>query len=141
MPTLERAIAIAAACHAGQLDKGGHPYILHPLRLMLRLEDPTERIVAVLHDVVEDGDEDSFSQLHRDGFTSEVCDAVRALTRASGETYEDYISRAGANPIARRVKLEYLHDNLDCYSLYTDRSGLPAARCIQKFVHQGYGYI
>ena len=54
MSTLERAIAIAATAHAGQKDKGGHPYILHPLRVMLALQKEDERIVAVLHDVVED---------------------------------------------------------------------------------------
>jgi len=54
MSTLERAIAIAAEGHAGQLDKAGAPYVLHPLRLMLAVKTLDERIVAVLHDVVED---------------------------------------------------------------------------------------
>jgi hypothetical protein len=54
MSTLEHAIALAACAHAGQVDKAGQPYILHPLRVMLRLSGADERIVAVLHDVVED---------------------------------------------------------------------------------------
>ena len=54
MSTLERAIQIAALAHAGQFDKAGQPYILHPLRVMFRMEEEHERIAAVLHDVVED---------------------------------------------------------------------------------------
>ena len=66
--TLERAIAIAAAAHAGQLDKGGAPYILHPLKVMLRMTSLEERIVAVLHDVVEDCGL-SLDDLRKEGFS------------------------------------------------------------------------
>ena len=111
--TLERAIAIAAEAHADQVDKGGHPYILHPLRVMMAVEDPTDRIVAVLHDVVEDGDEWTFSRLAEAGFSVEVLEAVNALTRQPGETYAAFIQRLSTNPIARRVKLADLADNMD----------------------------
>ncbi|MDO8075149.1 hypothetical protein O3299_26745 [Janthinobacterium sp. SUN176] len=68
--TLERAIEIAAATHAGQTDKGGAPYILHPLRVMLRVAPGAQQIVAVLHDVVEDSDgKITFDDLAREGFS------------------------------------------------------------------------
>jgi (p)ppGpp synthase/HD superfamily hydrolase len=109
---LERAIAIAAEAHAGQVDKGGAPYILHPLRVMLSLSGPDERIVAVLHDVVEDSDW-TFERLRAAGFSSAVIKALRALTKIDGETYEAFIERAKANAIARRVKLADIADNSD----------------------------
>jgi len=113
MATLDRAIAIAADAHAYLVDKGGQPYILHPLRLVLALNDPTDRIVAALHDVVEDCADWPFARLADEGFSVEVLEAVNALTRKDGESYDDFIARAGANPIARRVKLADLDDNMD----------------------------
>ncbi len=112
MSTIERAIAIAAEAHAGQRDKAGQPYILHCLRVMLRLESETERIAAVLHDLFEDTDWQR-EDLHREGFPSQVVDAIVALTRLEGESYEAFVRRAGSNPIARRVKLADLEDNMD----------------------------
>ena len=112
--TLERAIEIAAATHAGQTDKGGAPYILHPLRVMLRVAPGTQQIVAVLHDVVEDSDgKVSFDDLAREGFSQEVIDGVRAVTRIEGESYEDFISRAALNPVGKAVKLADLAENSD----------------------------
>jgi hypothetical protein len=112
MSTLERAVAIAAEAHAGQLDKAGAPYILHPLRLMLEMETAEERIAAVLHDVVEDTDW-TLKRLRGEGFSPAVVEAVDALTRRDGETYEAFVLRAGRNPIGRRVKLADLRDNCD----------------------------
>ena len=109
---LERAIAIAAEAHAGQVDKGGAPYILHPLRVMLAMSEPDERIVAMLHDVVEDSDW-TFEALREAGFSATVVKALRALTKVEGETYEASIQRAKANAIARRVKLADIADNSD----------------------------
>ena len=113
MATLERAIAIAAEAHAGQRDKAGAPYILHPLRVMLRLGDPVDRIVAVLHDVVEDAPAWPLERLRAEGFSEEVLEAVERLTKRPGEDYEESIERAGAHPIARRVKVADLEDNMD----------------------------
>jgi len=107
---LERAIAIAAEAHAGQTDKGGAPYILHPLRVMLSLATQDERIAAVLHDVVEDSDW-TFEALSAEGFGDAVVGALRCLTKQEGEPYEAFIARARANPIARRVKLADIADN------------------------------
>ncbi len=109
---LGRAIAIAAKAHLGQHDKAGAPYILHPLRLMFRLPDPTARIVAVLHDVVEDSDT-TLDDLRRQGFSDEAVTAVDALSRRDDETYDEFIERIAPNPLAVRVKIEDLRDNLD----------------------------
>jgi (p)ppGpp synthase/HD superfamily hydrolase len=110
--TLERAIAIAATAHAGQVDKGGAPYILHPLKVMLRMTTLEERIVAVLHDVVEDC-EISLDDLRKEGFSEEVLSAIESVTKAPGESYEDFVERAAQNPIGRVVKLADLEENSD----------------------------
>ncbi|RIJ12807.1 HD domain-containing protein [Pseudomonas sp. 91RF] len=110
--TLERAIAIAATAHAGQLDKGGAPYILHPLKVMLRMSSLEERIVAVLHDVVEDCGI-SLDDLRKEGFSEEVLSAIESVTKVPGESYEDFVERAAQNPIGRVVKLADLEENSD----------------------------
>ena len=110
--TLERAIAIAATAHAGQVDKGGAPYILHPLKVMLRMNTLEERIVAVLHDVVEDCDI-SLDDLRKEGFSEEVLTAIQSVTKVPGESYEDFVERAAQNPIGRVVKLADLEENSD----------------------------
>ena len=110
--TLERAIAIAATAHAGQADKGGAPYILHPLKVMLRMHTLEERIVAVLHDVVEDCGV-SLDDLRKEGFSEEVLTAIESVTKAPGESYEDFVERAAQNPIGRVVKLADLEENSD----------------------------
>ncbi|MFD0725608.1 HD domain-containing protein [Lysobacter brunescens] len=112
MSTLERAIELAARAHAGQRDKGGHPYILHPLRVMQAVSGEAERIAAVLHDIVEDT-AITFDDLLVEGFSIEVVDAVRALTKFDGETREQAARRIVRNPIARAVKLADIADNMD----------------------------
>ena len=109
---MEDAIALAARAHRGQVDKSGEPYILHSLRVMLKQQSEAARIVAVLHDVVEDTAV-TISDLRSAGYDDEVCDAVDSVTRRPDETYEAMISRVAANPIARRVKLADLEDNMD----------------------------
>lgn len=110
--TLERAIEIAARTHAGQVDKGGAPYILHPLRVMLRVAPGPQQIVAVLHDVVEDSDI-SFEDLEREGFSAEVINGLRAVTKVEGESYEDFVARAALDPVGKAVKLADLMENSD----------------------------
>jgi (p)ppGpp synthase/HD superfamily hydrolase len=112
MSGLEKAIAVAAAAHAGQVDKAGEPYILHPIRVMLRLHGDDARIAGVLHDVVEDT-EWTLDGLSEAGFSDVVVDAVESVTRREHETYEAFIARASKNPIGRRVKIADLEDNLD----------------------------
>jgi (p)ppGpp synthase/HD superfamily hydrolase len=122
---LEKAIEIAVSAHKGQVDKAGQPYILHPLRLMFQMDTEAERIVAVLHDVVEDAAQDwNFQLLEKAGFDDEIIDALRLLTRDDSKTrYIDYVKRVRENPIARKVKLADLQDNMDLRRLseFTDK--------------------
>jgi len=112
MATLIRAIEIAAKAHAEQVDKAGEPYILHPLRLMLRMATEAERITAVLHDVVEDSGF-TLDDLIAEGFAREIVHAVDALSKREGEDYMQFVRRASEDPIARRVKRADLEDNLN----------------------------
>jgi (p)ppGpp synthase/HD superfamily hydrolase len=111
--TLERAISIAAEAHAGQVDKAGAPYVLHPLRMMLRMSSSDERIVAVLHDVCEDCPGWTFERLREEGFSDDIVEALGSVTKRDGEDYEAFVRRAAANSIGRSVKLADLHDNCD----------------------------
>ena len=112
MSTLEHAIALAAKAHEGQKDKAGEPYILHPLRMMLKLNTREERIAAVLHDIVEDCGW-SLDRIRAEGFSERVIGAVEAVTKRPGEDYDDFVMRAAAHPIGRSVKLADLEDNSD----------------------------
>ena len=110
---LERAIEISVEAHKGQLDKGGSPYILHPLRVMGNVDGESEKIVAVLHDVVEDSNW-TFEALLAEGFSNEVIEALKSVTKNSdNEDYDSFIQRAMQNPIGRKVKIADLRDNLD----------------------------
>ena len=99
MSNLEKAIAIAMDAHAGQLDKAGQPYILHPLRLMFRFEIEVEQIVAVMHDVVEDS-EVTLGDLRGSLFSEQIVEAIDCLTKREGEAYEDFITRVLSNDLA-----------------------------------------
>ena len=110
MATLEIAIRIAADAHAGQTDKEGLPYILHPLRVMHLVSRPETRIVAVLHDVVEDTSV-TLEDLRAANLSEEILAAVACVTHAKRESYADYVIRCKANAIAREVKLADLTDN------------------------------
>lgn len=116
--SLERAIAIAAEAHAGTLDKAYQPYILHPLRVMLAQRDATARIVAVLHDVVEDTAW-TLERLRTEGFSEAVLAGVDAVTKREGETYRDFVARAARDPAGRVVKRADILDNLDLTRIAT----------------------
>jgi len=109
---LDKAIHIAAKAHEGQRDKAGQPYILHPLRVMFSMRNETERICAVLHDVIEDSDI-SLEYLKEVGFSEEILVALEALTKCANESYDDFIDRVVKNKIASKVKLADLTDNMD----------------------------
>ncbi len=115
MKSLEKAIEIAVKAHAGQTDKAGAPYVLHPLRMMLRMHSETDMMAAVLHDVVEDGPGWTFESLASEGIPAPVIEAVTFLTKRPEEKgdYERFIRRAAAHPVASRVKLADLEDNMD----------------------------
>jgi (p)ppGpp synthase/HD superfamily hydrolase len=112
--------------------KGAGCAILHPLRLMCRMETDTERIVAILHDVIEDA-AITEEELRGHGFGSEVLEALACVTKREGESYEDFVKRSATNPIARRVKLADLEDNMDTrrLSAVTEKD----AKRITKYIH------
>ncbi len=112
MSTPERALQIAVRAHAGQQDKSGAAYIFHPLRVMSRCRSDEARIVALLHDVVEDTSV-TFAELEGDGFSEAVLNALRLVTHREEVPYEDYVRAIAANPLAREVKLADLEDNCD----------------------------
>lgn len=112
MSALEKAVIIATRAHRGQQDKAGQPYVLHPLRIMVKLDTETEKIVGVLHDVVEDTPV-SFNYLIQEGFSQEIISALRLLTHEGDVVYMDYIKEIAENPIALKVKLLDLQDNMD----------------------------
>lgn len=115
---IERAIAIAEQQHAGQVDKAGRPYIEHPLRVMKAMSNDAERIVAILHDVIEDTDL-TLNDLAAEGFPDYILEALDSVTRRDGETYDDFVARAAKNPIGRRVKYADLQDNANLARIAT----------------------
>ena len=113
MSTLERAIEIATEAHRGQRDKAGEEYINHSLRVMAAGKTTDEKIVGVLHDVVEDTDW-TFDKLRAEGFSQHIIEALKCVTKLSeSEPYDRYIARVKTNPLAIRVKLNDLTDNMD----------------------------
>lgn len=109
---LEKAILIAVKAHQGQVDKGGNPYILHPLRVMFSMKNENEKICAVLHDVIEDTNV-TLDHLKNEGFSEEVLIALKALTKHKNESYDKFIDRIINNPLACYVKLADLNDNMN----------------------------
>lgn len=116
MPTLERALQIAVNAHDGQKDRNGEAYIFHPLRVMARCHTVPGRMLALLHDVVEDTSV-TFEELAAEGFPAEVLATLRLLTHEDGTSYEDYITRIMTDPVAVEVKLADLEDNSDIHRL------------------------
>jgi (p)ppGpp synthase/HD superfamily hydrolase len=124
---LEKAIKIALEAHTGQVDKAGNPYILHPLRVMLSLDKEEERIVGVLHDVVEDCEGWTWEGLEGEGCSEEIIQALKSVSKTPEEEaeyqrlpagekldhYLQFIKRAKVNKIGREVKAADIKDNLD----------------------------
>ncbi|PZT57388.1 HD domain-containing protein [Paenibacillus silvae] len=109
---LSKAIAIAANLHSSQLDKGGNPYILHPLRVMMKMNDCTSMVVAVLHDVLEDTIF-SIHDVKESGFSPIVIEALQSVSRKKDESYMEFIRRCKENEIGRKVKIADIEDNMD----------------------------
>ena len=113
MSTLPRAIEIATEAHKGQFDKAGNEYIGHPLRVMEMGRTEEEKIVGVLHDLVEDTDW-TFEMLEAEGFAPEIIAALKCVTKLSeNENYDAFIERVRKNPLATAVKINDLTDNMD----------------------------
>lgn len=109
---IDAALSLAVKAHTGQIDKAGQPYIFHPLRLMSKFTNENEQVVAVLHDVIEDS-EKTLKDLSEIGFSNEVIDAIECLTKKTDEDYADFITRVSLNPLAKKIKIEDIKDNLD----------------------------
>ena len=109
---LEKALAIATKAHAGQTDKAGAAYIFHPIRVSCRCFTDEEKIVALLHDTIEDTNVTA-DYLLSEGFPRNIVDSILSVTRNENESYEDFIKRCHLNPIGRQVKLHDLEDNMD----------------------------
>lgn len=115
MSMLARAAEIAREVHLHQLDKGGAPYIGHPLRVAGACTSDDAKIVALLHDVVEDGASQgwSFDRLRTEGFGEVIIAALESVTKRHGEDYAAFVLRAKANILGREVKLADIADNMD----------------------------
>jgi len=106
------AVQLASRVHAEQVDKGGHPYILHPMRVATSCRTLEATVAALLHDVLEDTPT-SAEDLLEMGFWPEIVEAVQALTKREGEDYFDFVLRAKQNRIAREVKAQDIRDNMN----------------------------
>lgn len=113
MQLLTKAISIALKEHAGQVDKAGMPYAGHIMRVMQAGRTTDEKIVGVLHDLVEDTDW-TFDMLLAEGFPIHIVEALRCVTKLSDdESYDEFIQRVKSNPLAVAVKINDLTDNMD----------------------------
>lgn len=108
----DRALQIAIQAHREQKDKSGREYIMHPIRVAERCKDPRAKIVALLHDTIEDTGVTA-EYLHSEGFPDELVNGVLSVTKQDGETYDDFVRRAAENAIGREVKIADLEDNID----------------------------
>jgi (p)ppGpp synthase/HD superfamily hydrolase len=127
MDDIEDALTMAVEAHRGQKDRGGASYILHPLRVMAQMATDQERIVALLHDAVEDSPV-TLAEIEA-RFGGRISAAVDAVTKRERENYDTYLARVKADEIARNVKLADLKDNSDLSRLgrepeYADRQRL-----------------
>jgi len=112
MSTLKRAYQLAVKYHEGQVDKLGKPYVEHPIRVMKQCGNEDEKIVALLHDIVEDTPV-TFADLRQEGFDKHIIKAIDCITHREGESYHEYLNRVKSNPIATWVKRYDLQDNMD----------------------------
>ncbi len=109
---LKKALEIAKRAHAGQKDKGGHPYIEHPVTVARMVRGRQAKIVALLHDVCEDS-EITLEDLKKAGFSRRIVAAVDAVTKRQGERYRHYLMRVKNNRLATRVKIADATHNSD----------------------------
>ena len=112
------ALELAVEKHKNQTDKAGNPYILHPLHVMENVNSKEGKIVAILHDIIEDTDITE-NYLLKIGLSKRIVDAVVALTRSEDMDYQEYIKNLSSNPLAKEVKLADLEHNMDLKRLPT----------------------
>ena len=115
---LQFALELAIQKHKNQKDKSGKPYILHPIHVMETVKSDDAKIVAVLHDIIEDTDVTEEDLLNA-GLSKHIVDAIVILTRSRDEDYMDYVKNLSSNPLAKEVKLADLQHNMDLRRLST----------------------
>jgi (p)ppGpp synthase/HD superfamily hydrolase len=118
MDIIEKSLEIALKAYAGKRDKAGKTYILHPLRIMSKMDSEYEMAVALLHDVIEDSDYTD-EDLLAEGIPFEVVEVVQLLSKIDGETYDQFIDRLIGNTLAVKVKLADIEDNINVLRLET----------------------
>ncbi len=116
MDFIEKSLEIALKAYAGQKDKAGKTYILHPLRIMAKMDTEKEMSVALLHDVIEDSDYTA-NDLLKNNIPADVVEAVQCLTKISGESYEEFIKRVLKNELASKIKKADIEDNINVLRL------------------------
>jgi len=109
---LHKAMTLALEAYGGQVDRGGHPYILHPFYLSHKFSNTTIKIISILHDVVEDTYV-TLDVLDKMGFDKDVIQAIDNLTKRKGELYESYMDRVSRNATSLLVKIEDMIHNSD----------------------------
>ena len=112
MDQIQLAQQICQEAHYGQVDKAGQPYYLHPFTVADMCETEEEKVVACLHDVLEDSEYDEM-YLRMCGFSEKVVEAVKTLTKGVDEEYMHYIDRISQNKLATTVKLADLSHNME----------------------------
>lgn len=111
---LNKAIKIAQKAHKGQTDKFGTPYIGHVIRVMNAGKTYDEKIVGVLHDVIEDCPEITLDHLLQEGFPNEIVFAIECLTKnPSDQDYTEFVKQTEKSPLAVSVKMNDLQDNMN----------------------------
>lgn len=112
MPLFDKAVEIATKAHEGQTDKSGKPYIGHVMRVAQRCKTQKSKVIALLHDVIEDTPITP-DELKAEGIPADIVEAVLTLSRRQDEPYEEYINRVAPHPLCREVKIADLEDNMD----------------------------
>ena len=115
---LQFALELAIEKHKNQKDKSGKPYILHPLHVMETVKSDDAKIVAILHDIIEDTDVTEKDLLNA-GLSKHIVDAIVMLTRSDDIDYMDYVKKVSSNPLAKEVKLADLQHNMDLRRIST----------------------
>lgn len=137
---LSKAIKIASAAHHNQYDKGGKPYILHPLRLMNKVDQSDFELmsITILHDVIEDCEDMSIEDLRNEGMSERILTALDLLTHKEEDSYQEYIEKISRNIDAIEVKMADLEDNSDITRL--KGLGEKDIKRLEKY-HKSYTFL
>jgi (p)ppGpp synthase/HD superfamily hydrolase len=134
MSDLDEALNLVVTNFRGAKDKSGAPYVLHCIRAMMSVESLDAKMIAVMHDLVEDTPV-TLEQLREKGFSNEVIDGVDLVTHKDGVSYSDYVVAIKSNPLATEVKLADLKDNTSLNRvLYREEKSSNDCARIQKYL-------